>query len=66
METIFECETCQNVDDINATQQTSCGYTCHRCKTGSWHGLFPEERYDFYKHGAAMNKASPSGSPSFG
>lgn len=56
---IFECEKCQNVDNIFATPQTGPGYECHRCKTGSWHGQFPEERYDFNLHGPALNKADP-------
>lgn len=58
---IFECETCYVADDIHATQQTTVGYKCHRCKTGDWHHLFPEERYSFEKHGPALNKANPSG-----
>lgn len=68
MTTIFECECCGNVDDIHATQQTSVGYKCGRCKDGEWHGQFPEERYDFYKHGPALNKENPGGDggwPSF-
>lgn len=65
--TIFECERCQNVDDIHATQQNSVGYECHRCKHSEWHGQFPEERYDFDRHGPALNKQNPSGDgwPSF-
>lgn len=69
MTTVFECETCGNVDDIHATQQTTVGYECGRCKHGEWHHQFPEERYDFEKHGPALNKSDPIGSdgwPSLG
>ncbi|MNI50711.1 hypothetical protein D3C76_89520 [compost metagenome] len=65
---IFECERCGNVDSINATQQNSVGYECHRCKHGEWHHQFPEERYSFEIHGPALNKSNPSdggGWPSF-
>lgn len=66
---VFECERCGNCDSIHATQTTSAGYLCSRCVTGEWHGQFEECRYDFDKHGPALNKANPSGSdgwPSFG
>lgn len=56
---IFECDTCQNVDSIHATQQTGPGYICHRCKFGEWHNEFPEERWSFEKHGPALNKVNP-------
>jgi len=59
--TTFECEKCQNVDSIHATQTTSAGYLCHRCLHGEWHHQFPEERYEFEKHGPALNKSNPSG-----
>jgi hypothetical protein len=55
----FECERCGNADTITATQQNSIGYECHRCKFGEWHGQFPEEKYDFDRHGPALNKANP-------
>jgi hypothetical protein len=55
----FRCECCGNADTIHATQQTSAGYTCSRCKTGTWHGQFPEERYDFNFHGPALNVPDP-------
>ncbi|MNP89022.1 hypothetical protein D3C85_14180 [compost metagenome] len=58
---IFECERCQSVDSIFATPQTSLGYECHRCKHGEWHDQFEEERYDFDKHGPALNKVNPDG-----
>lgn len=60
MSNIFKCEQCGNCDSIHATQQNSVGYTCSRCKTGSWHGQFPEERYDFEIHGPALNVADPA------
>ena len=60
MHDIFECEDCQNVDSIHATQQTGPGYHCSRCKTGEWHHQFPEERYSFEKHGPALNKVNPT------
>lgn len=67
---IFECECCQNVDSIHATQTSGAGYRCHRCVFGTWHHQFPEERYDFDKHGPALNKVNPinhdDGFPSFG
>lgn len=70
MSSIFECEQCGNVDDIHATQTTSRGYLCGRCLTGEWHGSFPEERYEFERHGPALNKSNPtddgSAWPSFG
>ena len=66
---VFECEKCGNVDSIHTTQQTGPGYTCHRCKFGEWHGQFEEARYDFYRHGPALNKQPPEdsddGFPSF-
>lgn len=65
MTNIFCCERCGNVDSIHATPQTSVGYECARCKTGDWHGEFPEEKYDFDRHGPALNKADPTGA-SFG
>ncbi|MNB58691.1 hypothetical protein D3C87_364070 [compost metagenome] len=68
MTTVFECETCGNVDDIHATQQNSVGYECGRCKHGEWHHQFVEEKYSFDRHGPALNKADPSngdGWPSF-
>lgn len=60
MSAIFKCESCGNADSIYATQQTSVGYTCSRCKDGSWHGQFPEERYDFDIHGPALNVPDPA------
>lgn len=59
MSYIFKCEGCGNADSIHATQQTSCGYNCSRCKTGTWHGQFPEEQYDFNFHGPALNVPDP-------
>lgn len=59
MSSIFECERCGNVDNIHATHQNSPGYECSRCKTGSWHGQFTEEPYNFDQHGPALNKADP-------
>lgn len=67
MTDIFKCERCGNVDNIHATQQTSIGFECHRCKHGEWHHQFPEEQYSFEKHGPALNVQPPSdcGFPSF-
>jgi uncharacterized membrane protein YoaT (DUF817 family) len=55
MTDIFKCERCGNADSIHATHQVGPGYECHRCKLGSWHGQFPEEKYDYYTHGPALN-----------
>jgi hypothetical protein len=60
MSYIFKCESCGNADSIHATQTTSSGYLCARCKTGTWHGQFPEEQYDFNFHGPALNVADPA------
>lgn len=60
MSNIFECECCGNVDSIHATQQNGPGYECSRCKTGSWHGQFTEEKYSFEIHGPALNKVNPT------
>lgn len=57
----FECERCGNIDSIHATQTTGAGYLCHRCLHGEWHHQFPEERYDFDRHGPVLNKPSPIG-----
>ncbi len=59
--TIFECEQCGNADDIHATNTTERGYLCSRCLHGEWHGSFPEERYEFERHGPALNKNNPTG-----
>lgn len=58
---VFECENCQTADSIQATQQLSPGYKCSECVTGTWHGLFEQERYSFEIHGPALNKSNPLG-----
>jgi len=62
---VFECECCSNCDSIHSTPQTSPGYKCHRCVTGDWHHEFPEESYDYNKHGPALNKINPAGDDGF-
>ncbi len=59
---VFECERCGNADSIHATPQTGVGYKCHRCLNGTWHDQFPEEPYNFDRHGPALNKVNPDDS----
>lgn len=65
MGTLFVCDRCNTVDDLNATQQTTPGeYTCHECKYGVWHGYFVKEQYRESEHDV-VNRAGYGLRPSF-
>lgn len=51
METIFACSRCKTVDLIGfcfplGLPSDTTKQLCTRCSTGSWHGMFPEEKYN--------------------
>lgn len=65
----FVCDHCGNVDDLHYTHQSGGnGFECHRCKFGTWHGYFSEDKYDEVHH-VCTNRVNPyfneDGSPKF-
>lgn len=68
---MFVCECCGTVDSIQLTPSNGDGYKCGPCRGQSWHGAFPQKRYDplDLDHRGLLNKTDPSfgdlGDPSF-
>jgi len=51
----FACERCGNVDATILAEGTQ---LCSRCRTGSWHGIWDEEKFDPAVHRGVVNRDS--------
>ena len=52
---LFVCTTCQHIENTALGRYwprlATGNPECSQCVTGTWHGLFPRERYDEERHG---------------
>lgn len=54
----FVCDQCDCVDNLRLVVFSGNGMRCSECETGQWHGMFPKEQYDKYRH-EVCNRDNP-------